>query len=106
MLATPRTSRGSSLPYLLRYNGLAFRNRVVHDTLRRPRTPLMNDSDRLNRDKAVLRDREDSMRLIIESLQEYAILLLDATGRSATWNTGAERMRGHLAAACTGKPFS
>jgi protein-histidine pros-kinase len=66
----------------------------------------MNDSDRLNRDKAVLREREDSMRLIIESLQEYAIFLLDATGRVATWNTGAERIKGYLADEIIGKHFS
>jgi protein-histidine pros-kinase len=66
----------------------------------------MNDSDRLNRDTAVLREREDSMRLIIESLQEYAIFLLDATGRVATWNTGAERIKGYLADEIIGKHFS
>src|SRR5258708_17794642 len=66
----------------------------------------MNDSDRLNRDKAVLREPEDSMRLIIESLQEYAIFLLDATGRVATWNTGAERIKGYLADEIIGKHFS
>ena len=66
----------------------------------------MNDSDRLNRDTAVLREPDDSMRLIIESLQEYAIFLLDATGRVATWNTGAERIKGYLADEIIGKHFS
>ena len=66
----------------------------------------MNDADRLNHDKAVLREREDSMRLLIESLQEYAIYLLDANGRVATWNTGAERIKGYTADEIVGKHFS
>jgi len=66
----------------------------------------MNESDRLIRDKAVLREREDSMRLLIESLQEYAIFLLDATGRVATWNAGAERIKGYRADEIIGKHFS
>ena len=66
----------------------------------------MNESDRLTRDKAVLREREDSMRLLIESLQEYAIFLLDATGRVATWNAGAERIKGYRAEEIIGKHFS
>ena len=66
----------------------------------------MNESDRLTRDTAVLREREDSMRLIIESLQEYAIFLLDANGRVATWNAGAERIKGYRADEIIGKHFS
>ena len=66
----------------------------------------MNESDRLTRDKAVLREREDSMRLLIESLQEYAIFLLDANGRIATWNAGAERLNGYRADEIIGKHFS
>jgi PAS domain S-box-containing protein len=66
----------------------------------------MNESDRLTRDKAVLREREDSMRQLIESLQEYAIFLLDADGRVATWNAGAERIKGYRAEEIIGKHFS
>lgn len=66
----------------------------------------MNDSDRQVRDKAVLLEREDSMRLLIESLQEYAIFLLDASGRVATWNPGAERIKGYRADEIIGKHFS
>ena len=66
----------------------------------------MNDSDLLVRDKAVLLEREDSMRLLIESLQEYAIFLLDASGRVATWNPGAERIKGYRSDEIIGKHFS
>ncbi|MBV8215609.1 MAG: PAS domain S-box protein [Verrucomicrobia bacterium] len=66
----------------------------------------MNESERLTRDTAVLREREDSMRLLIESLQEIAIVLLDANGRVATWNSGAERIKGYRADEIIGKHFS
>jgi PAS domain S-box-containing protein len=66
----------------------------------------MNDPDLLVRDKAVLLEREDSMRLLIESLQEYAIFLLDASGRVATWNPGAERIKGYHSDEIIGKHFS
>jgi PAS domain S-box-containing protein len=66
----------------------------------------MNESERLDRDKAELREREDSMRLLIESLHEYAIFLLDATGRVATWNAGAERIKGYRPGEILGKHFS
>jgi PAS domain S-box-containing protein len=66
----------------------------------------MNESDRLTRDTAVLKERADSMRLLIESLQEYAIFLLDAHGRVATWNAGAERIKGYRADEIIGKHFS
>jgi PAS domain S-box-containing protein len=46
------------------------------------------------------------MRLLIESLQEYAIFLLDATGRVATWNAGAARIKGYRANEIIGKHFS
>jgi protein-histidine pros-kinase len=46
------------------------------------------------------------MRLLIESLQEYAIFLLDANGRVATWNAGAERIKGYRAEEIVGKHFS
>ncbi|MBV8099141.1 MAG: PAS domain-containing sensor histidine kinase [Verrucomicrobia bacterium] len=67
---------------------------------------MMNESERLTRDKAVLREREDSMRLLIESLQEYAIFLLDAHGRVATWNAGAEQLKGYRADEILGKHFA
>jgi len=67
---------------------------------------MMNESERLTLDKAVLREREGSMRLLIESLQEYAIFLLDANGRVATWNAGAQRLKGYRADEIIGKHFS
>jgi PAS domain-containing protein len=34
---------------------------------------------------------EELFRLLVESVRDYAIFMLDATGRVSTWNAGAER---------------
>lgn len=53
-----------------------------------------------------LRQSEERFRLLIESVREYAIFMLDAKGRVATWNAGAERLKGWRADEIIGKHFS
>jgi PAS domain S-box-containing protein len=48
----------------------------------------------------------DDYRLLVESVHEYAIALLDAEGRVVTWNRAAQRMTGHAAADVIGKDLS
>ena len=40
---------------------------------------------------------EEQYRLLVETVQEYAIILLDPDGRVTTWNEGAERIKGYRA---------
>ncbi len=35
---------------------------------------------------------EDSFRLLVDSVRDYAIVMLDPGGRVASWNPGAERI--------------
>ncbi len=44
-----------------------------------------------------LRLSEKRFRLLIESVKDYAIFMLDPTGHVVTWNTGAERLKGYRA---------
>src|SRR5215217_1842401 len=53
-----------------------------------------------------LRESEERFRLLIEGVKEYAIFMLDPTGRVATWNDGAERIKGYRAKEIIGKHFS
>jgi hypothetical protein len=53
-----------------------------------------------------LRRSEERFRLLIEGVREYAIFMLDANGRVATWNVGAERIKGYAAADIIGQHFS
>ncbi|HMJ15299.1 MAG TPA: PAS domain S-box protein, partial [Polyangiaceae bacterium] len=45
-------------------------------------------------------------RLLVESVKDYAIFVLDPVGRVATWNAGAERIKGYSADEIIGKHFS
>lgn len=48
----------------------------------------------------------DIHRLLVESVQGYAIFVLDPEGHIATWNPGAERVTGYRAEEIVGKHFS
>jgi PAS domain S-box-containing protein len=48
----------------------------------------------------------DRFRILIDAVKDYAIYLLDAEGRVATWNTGAERFKGYKADEIIGQHFS
>ncbi len=49
---------------------------------------------------------EDRFRLLIESVKDYAIVMLDTEGRVVSWNPGAERLKGYRAEEILGKHFS
>jgi PAS domain S-box-containing protein len=53
-------------------------------------------------------DQRDSelYRLLVESVVDYAIFALDASGNVATWNKGAQRLKGYSAAEIIGSHFS
>jgi PAS domain S-box-containing protein len=45
-------------------------------------------------------------QLLVESVRDYAIFLLDPEGHVATWNAGAERIKGYHADEIIGRHFS
>src|ERR1700681_579318 len=45
-------------------------------------------------------------RLLVESVSDYAIFLLDTAGRVVSWNPGAERIKGYAASEIIGRPSS
>jgi len=48
---------------------------------------------------------EDPFRLLVDSVQDYAIFLLDTAGHVLTWNAGAERIKGYEAEEVIGRSF-
>ena len=48
----------------------------------------------------------DQLRLLIEATTDYAIFMLDPEGRVATWNPGAERLKGYKSDEIIGQHFS
>ncbi len=55
---------------------------------------------------AVLRESEERFRMMVEGVQDYAILTLDTAGNVASWNAGARRMQGYEADEIIGRHFS
>lgn len=52
------------------------------------------------------RRNDETFRLLVESVQDYAIFVLSPEGKVVTWNTGAERIKGYAASEITGQHFS
>jgi osomolarity two-component system, sensor histidine kinase TcsA len=59
--------------------------------------------DELARD---LRETEQTFRLLVTCVKEYAIFMLDPEGNVITWNIGAERLKGYSADEIIGRHFS
>ena len=53
-----------------------------------------------------LRDTQEEFALLVQSVTDYAIYVLDAGGRVATWNPGARRIKGYERAEIVGEHFS
>ncbi|QRK12364.1 PAS domain S-box protein [Archangium violaceum] len=49
---------------------------------------------------------EELARLLIESIDDYAIFMLDPSGHVASWNSGAERIKGYSPGEILGRHFS
>jgi len=50
--------------------------------------------------------RAHELALLVDSVRDYAILLLDEQGTVMTWNVGAERLKGYVAAEIVGRSFA
>src|SRR5688572_33507143 len=48
----------------------------------------------------------EQFRLLVASVTEYAIYLLDPAGRVTSWNAGAQRIKGYRAEEIVGRHFS
>lgn len=49
---------------------------------------------------------EEQLRLLIDAATDTAVFMLDPDGRIATWNTGAERIKGWTAQDAIGQPYA
>jgi PAS domain S-box-containing protein len=52
-----------------------------------------------------LRESEERYRMLLDEVQDYAILMLDPRGRIISWNAGAERIKGYKADEIIGHSF-
>ena len=96
----------------IRKDGTRFWANVVITALRDSAGELMGFAkvtrDLTERRKAeeVLRMSESRFRSLIQGVRDYAIFMLDPDGRVATWNDGAQRIKGYTADEIIGAHFS
>jgi PAS domain S-box-containing protein len=57
-------------------------------------------------DISVLAQQENLFRLLVSTVRDYALFVLDPLGHIATWNAGAERIKGYRADEVIGRHFS
>ncbi|MGE6331752.1 two-component system sensor histidine kinase NtrB [Stenotrophomonas sp. NPDC077659] len=55
---------------------------------------------------SVLTDTSRQLRLLIDSVRDHALYLLDPEGKVCSWNPGAERIKGYRASEVIGTHFS
>ena len=96
----------------LRKDGTRFWANTVITALRNPDGSLRGfakvtrDLSRQREAEERLRQSEELFRLLVESVKDYAIFLLDPAGHVVTWNEGARRIKQYEAKEIIGKHFS
>jgi PAS domain S-box-containing protein len=96
----------------VRKDGTRFWAHVVIDPIRDPAGAVIGYA-KITRDlterrvaEQRLRRTEEQFRLLVQSVTDYAIYMLDTEGRVASWNTGAERIKGYRPEEILGQHFS
>jgi len=80
---------------------------VVLDAMERPLYFFLQVQDVTGQRaaEAELRQTEQRFRLLVETVQDYAIFMLDPEGHVASWNAGAQRSKGYAAEEIIGQHF-
>jgi PAS domain S-box-containing protein len=107
------TGRFEDEGWRIRKDGTRFWANVVITALRDRQSGRLLGFAKVTRDltqrreaEEALRESEERFRLLVEGVRDYAIFMLDPTGRVATWNEGAERIKGYRAKEIIGQHFS
>jgi PAS domain S-box-containing protein len=106
------TGRFEDEGWRIRKDGTRFWANVIITAIRTPAGELggfakvTRDLTERRAAEEIVRQGEMRLRLLIESIQDYAIFMLDPGGYVTTWNPGAERTTQYRADEILGKHFS
>jgi hypothetical protein len=107
-----REGRFEGEGWRIRKDGTRFWCHVVIDPILDPTGKLLGFA-KITRDltdrkmaEEVLKQSEQQFRLLVQSVTDYAIYMLDANGRLTNWNPGAQRIKGYLPEEVIGQHFS
>ena len=107
-----RTGRFQDEGWRYRKDGSAFWAYVVIDAIHDDNGKLIGYA-KITRDCTEQRELErarqaeqEKFRLLVESVTDYAIYMLDPEGRVVNWNAGAQRAKGYTAQEILGQHFS
>ena len=107
-----RTGRFEDEDWRVRKDGTRFWANVVITALR-DRAGNLVGFGKVTRDLTERRaaerkivESEQRFRMLVDSVQDYGIFMLDRAGNVTSWNEGAERINGYTANEILGKHFS
>lgn len=96
----------------VRKDGTHFWTHVVIDPIHDPKGELIGFA-KITRDlterrasEAKLKQSQEQFRLLVQGVTDYAIYMLDPKGHVASWNGGAQRIKGYLPEEIIGQHFS
>jgi PAS domain S-box-containing protein len=107
-----REGRFESEGWRVRKDGTRFWANVVIDRILDKSGRLLGfakitrDLTERKRAEEALRQSEERFKLLVQSVTDYAIYMLDPNGRVSNWNSGANRIKGYLADEIVGEHFS
>ena len=81
----------------------AIRNITVRKEAERHLAAMEGSGRRV---EEALRESEESYRMLLDGVEDYAIYLMDSHGQIVSWNAGAERIKGYHADEIIGRNFS
>jgi PAS domain S-box-containing protein len=90
------------------YHWVHDESRLLRDTRGRPVEAFGSwvDISERRRAEAALRESEERFRLLVGTVRDYAIYMIDPTGRVMSWNRGAQQIKGYDADEIIGRHFS